>query len=120
VPSLQRDHALPGRRHLLRDGIGAPLGEATKKGGCAAICPAIPAIFVAQFYGVPLGTQEDVLIAFVSVIGSAATAGLTGVTVEERLGHHFRYDLLQHRAVALKPTGNRQVLRAQEVGVEEL
>jgi Na+/H+-dicarboxylate symporter len=49
--------------------------------GCAAIYPAISAIFVAQFYGIPLGVQEYVLIAFVSVLGSAATAGLTGATV---------------------------------------
>lgn len=49
--------------------------------GCAAIYPAIAAIFVAQFYNVPLGVQEYLLIAFVSVIGSAATAGLTGAIV---------------------------------------
>ncbi|MBP0500605.1 cation:dicarboxylase symporter family transporter, partial [Mycobacterium tuberculosis] len=47
----------------------------------AAIYPAIAAIFVAQFYNVPLGVQEYLLIAFVSVIGSAATAGLTGAIV---------------------------------------
>lgn len=61
--------------------FAVPLGATTKMDGCAAIYPAISAIFVAQFYGVPLGIQEYVLIAFVSVIGSAATAGLTGATV---------------------------------------
>lgn len=61
--------------------FAVPLGATTKMDGCAAIYPAISAIFVAQFYGVPLGMQEYVLIAFVSVIGSAATAGLTGATV---------------------------------------
>ncbi|AZO78504.1 MULTISPECIES: dicarboxylate/amino acid:cation symporter [unclassified Bosea (in: a-proteobacteria)] len=61
--------------------FAVPLGATTKMDGCAAIYPAISAIFVAQFYGVPLGLQEYVLIAFVSVIGSAATAGLTGATV---------------------------------------
>ena len=61
--------------------FAVPLGATTKIDGCAAIYPAISAIFVAQFYGVPLGIQEYVLIAFVSVIGSAATAGLTGATV---------------------------------------
>ena len=49
--------------------------------GCAAIYPAIAAIFVAQFYGIQLGVTEYLLIVFVSVIGSAATAGLTGATV---------------------------------------
>ena len=61
--------------------FAVPLGATTKMDGCAAIYPAISAIFVAQFYGLPLGIQEYVLIAFVSVIGSAATAGLTGATV---------------------------------------
>ena len=61
--------------------FAVPLGATTKMDGCAAIYPAISAIFVAQFYGVPLGIQDYVLIAFVSVIGSAATAGLTGATV---------------------------------------
>jgi Na+/H+-dicarboxylate symporter len=49
--------------------------------GCAAVYPAVAAIFVAQVFGVPLGIKEYVLIAFVSVIGSAATAGLTGAIV---------------------------------------
>jgi Na+/H+-dicarboxylate symporter len=49
--------------------------------GCAAIYPAISAIFVAQFYQIPLGIEHYALIVFVSVIGSAATAGLTGATV---------------------------------------
>ncbi|MGW9329281.1 dicarboxylate/amino acid:cation symporter [Bosea sp. NPDC055594] len=61
--------------------FAVPLGATTKMDGCAAIYPAISAIFVAQFYGLPLGLQEYVLIVFVSVIGSAATAGLTGATV---------------------------------------
>jgi len=61
--------------------FAVPLGATTKMDGCAAIYPAIAAIFVAQFYGVPLGIQHYLLIVFVSVIGSAATAGLTGATV---------------------------------------
>ena len=61
--------------------FAVPLGATTKMDGCAAIYPAISAIFVAQFYDIPLGLQEYILIAFVSVIGSAATAGLTGATV---------------------------------------
>jgi Na+/H+-dicarboxylate symporter len=49
--------------------------------GCAAVYPALAAIFVAQFFGVDLGITDYLLIAFVSVVGSAATAGLTGATV---------------------------------------
>ena len=61
--------------------FAVPLGATTKMDGCAAIYPAIAAIFVAQFYGVPLSIQDYFLIVFVSVIGSAATAGLTGAVV---------------------------------------
>ena len=61
--------------------FAVPLGATTKMDGCAAIYPAIAAIFVAQFYGVALHVSDYVLIAFVSVIGSAATAGLTGAVV---------------------------------------
>ncbi|GAA2119030.1 dicarboxylate/amino acid:cation symporter [Kocuria atrinae] len=58
-----------------------PLGATTKMDGCAAIYPAVAAIFVAQFYGVALTPMHFVLIALVSVLGSAATAGTTGATV---------------------------------------
>ena len=61
--------------------FAVPLGATTKMDGCAAIYPAVAAIFVAQFYGVPLHLTDYALIAFVSVIGSAATAGLTGAVV---------------------------------------
>lgn len=61
--------------------FAVPLGATTKMDGCAAIYPAISAIFVAQFFGVPLHLGDYALIVFVSVIGSAATAGLTGATV---------------------------------------
>jgi Na+/H+-dicarboxylate symporter len=61
--------------------FAVPLGATTKMDGCAAIYPAIAAIFVAQFYGIELGFTQYLLIVFVSVIGSAATAGLTGATV---------------------------------------
>ncbi len=61
--------------------FAVPLGSTTKMDGCAAIYPAVAAIFVAQFYGVPLHLTDYLLIVFVSVIGSAATAGLTGAVV---------------------------------------
>lgn len=61
--------------------FAVPLGATTKMDGCAAIYPAIAAIFVAQFFGVHLALSDYFLIVFVSVIGSAATAGLTGAVV---------------------------------------
>ncbi|MFN3513900.1 MAG: dicarboxylate/amino acid:cation symporter [Phenylobacterium sp.] len=61
--------------------FAVPLGATTKMDGCAAIYPAIAAIFVAQFYGISLALSDYLLIVFVSVIGSAATAGLTGAVV---------------------------------------
>ena len=54
-----------------------PLASTTKMDGCASIYPALSAIFVAGFYGIPLSAVDYALIALVSVIGSAATAGLT-------------------------------------------
>ncbi|MFK4067653.1 dicarboxylate/amino acid:cation symporter [Streptomyces sp. NPDC029674] len=61
--------------------FAVPFGATTKMDGCAAIYPSIAAIFVAQIFDVNLGIKEYLLIAFVSVVGSAATAGLTGATV---------------------------------------
>jgi Na+/H+-dicarboxylate symporter len=58
-----------------------PLASTTKMDGCASIYPALAAIFVAGFYGIPLHFVDYALIVFVSVIGSAATAGLTGAIV---------------------------------------
>ncbi len=61
--------------------FAVPLGATTKMDGCAAIYPAISAIFVAQFFGVELELVHYLLIAIVSVLGSAATAGTTGAVV---------------------------------------
>lgn len=61
--------------------FAVPLGATTKMDGCAAIYPAIAALFVAQYYGLALAPTDYLLIAFVSVAGSAATAGLTGAVV---------------------------------------
>lgn len=61
--------------------FAVPFGATTKMDGCAAVYPALAAIFVAQVFNVPLGIEDYLLIAFVSVIGSAATAGLTGAIV---------------------------------------
>lgn len=61
--------------------FSVPFGATTKMDGCAAIYPALAAITVAQLFGVDLGVTDYLLIAFVSVVGSSATAGLTGATV---------------------------------------
>jgi Na+/H+-dicarboxylate symporter len=61
--------------------FAVPLGATTKMDGCAAIYPALAAIFVAQFFHVHLGLTDYLLIVLVSVVGSAATAGVTGAVV---------------------------------------
>ena len=61
--------------------FAVPLGATTKMDGCAAVYPALAAIFVAQFFGVDLSITDYLLIALVSVVGSAATAGVTGAVV---------------------------------------
>ncbi|MFI9362536.1 dicarboxylate/amino acid:cation symporter [Kitasatospora sp. NPDC053057] len=61
--------------------FSVPFGATTKMDGCAAVYPAVAAIFVAQVYNIELGIKDYILIAFVSVVGSAATAGLTGAIV---------------------------------------
>jgi Na+/H+-dicarboxylate symporter len=61
--------------------FAVPIGATTKMDGCAAIYPALAAIFVAQVFGIQLDVSDYLLIVFVSVVGSAATAGLTGAVV---------------------------------------
>ena len=61
--------------------FAVPLGSTTKMDGCAAIYPAVAAVFVAQFYGVEMSLAQYGLVVLVSVLGSAATAGTTGATV---------------------------------------
>lgn len=61
--------------------FAVPLGATTKMDGCASIYPALAAITVAQLFGVQLELHHYLLIAFVAVVGSAATAGLTGAIV---------------------------------------
>ena len=61
--------------------FAVPVASTTKMDGCAAIYPALSAIFVAQFFGLTLQPVDYLMVAFVSVLGSAATAGVTGATV---------------------------------------
>lgn len=46
--------------------------------GCAAVFPAITAIFIANLNGIALSFGDYVLIVLVAVFGSLATAGTTG------------------------------------------
>ncbi|KQM63509.1 sodium:proton antiporter [Sphingomonas sp. Leaf17] len=81
---------LPVTEQVVEHGLGVqrryaafavPFAATTKMDGCAAIYPAVSALFVAQYYGVSLGVTDYLLIVAVSVLGSAATAGLTGAVV---------------------------------------
>lgn len=81
---------LPVTEQVVEKGLGVPRSYAafavpfaatTKMDGCAAVYPAIAALFVAQYYGIPLHGTDYLLIVLVSVLGSAATAGLTGALV---------------------------------------
>ncbi len=89
LPVLDRHPAAdPAGGHLRNLGVSenyasfaVPIGATTKMDGCAAIYPALAAITVAQLFGIQLGLRDYLLIAFVSVVGSAATAGLTGAVV---------------------------------------
>jgi Na+/H+-dicarboxylate symporter len=61
--------------------FAVPFAATTKMDGCAAVYPAVAALFVAQYYGIALHASDYLLIVLVSVVGSAATAGLTGALV---------------------------------------
>ncbi len=58
--------------------FATPLASATKMDGCAAVFPAIGAIFIANLAGVPLSFGQYVGIVVVAVVGALATAGTTG------------------------------------------
>lgn len=82
--------ALPVTEAVTIDRLGVPVSYAsfavpvaatTKMDGCAAVFPALAALFVAQFFGLSLDIFDYLLIVVVSVLGSAATAGVTGATV---------------------------------------
>ncbi|PXY37285.1 dicarboxylate/amino acid:cation symporter [Prauserella flavalba] len=58
--------------------FATPLASATKMDGCAAVFPAIGAIFIANISGVSLSFGQYVGIVVVAVLGAFATAGTTG------------------------------------------
>lgn len=59
-------------------GFATPLASATKMDGCAAVFPAIAAIFIANISGVSLSFGQYLGIVAVAVFGALATAGTTG------------------------------------------
>ncbi|OLT41345.1 sodium:proton antiporter [Saccharomonospora sp. CUA-673] len=59
-------------------GFATPLATATKMDGCAAVFPAIGAIFIANISGISLSFGQYVGIVVVAVFGALATAGTTG------------------------------------------
>lgn len=58
--------------------FAVPLGASIKMDGCGAIYPAISAIFVAQYFGLPLEPSQYFVILLASVLGSFGTAGVPG------------------------------------------
>lgn len=58
--------------------FAVPLATTTKMDGCAAIYPAVGAIFIANLFGIQLGVVQYLTIVAVAVFGSIATAGVTG------------------------------------------
>lgn len=61
--------------------FAVPLGASIKMDGCGAIFPALCAIFIAQYTGVPLTGEQYVIILIASVLGSFGTAGVPGTAV---------------------------------------
>lgn len=58
--------------------FATPLASATKMDGCAAVFPAIGAIFIANISGQSLSLGQFVGIIVVAILGALATAGNTG------------------------------------------
>ncbi|KFA41474.1 dicarboxylate/amino acid:cation symporter [Xylella fastidiosa] len=61
--------------------FAVPLGSSIKMDGCGAIFPALCAVFIAQYTGVPLTTNQYFVIFIASVLGSFGTAGVPGTAV---------------------------------------
>jgi Na+/H+-dicarboxylate symporter len=61
--------------------FAVPLGASIKMDGCGAIYPALCAVFIAQYTGVPLTPEQYVVVMIASVLGSFGTAGVPGTAV---------------------------------------
>ena len=58
-----------------------PLGASIKMDGCGAIYPALCALFISQYTGVPLTADQYFIVMLASVLGSFGTAGVPGTAV---------------------------------------
>ncbi|MFZ5638339.1 MAG: dicarboxylate/amino acid:cation symporter [Pseudomonadota bacterium] len=58
--------------------FAVPLGASIKMDGCGAIYPALCAVFIAQYTGVPLTSEQYFIVMIASVLGSFGTAGVPG------------------------------------------
>ncbi|HYG06444.1 MAG TPA: dicarboxylate/amino acid:cation symporter [Stenotrophomonas sp.] len=61
--------------------FAVPLGASIKMDGCGAIYPALCAVFIAQYTGVPLTADQYFIVLLASVLGSFGTAGVPGTAV---------------------------------------
>ncbi len=82
--------AMPVAMRSITDNLGVnkdyasfavPLGASIKMDGCGAIYPALCAVFIAQYTGVPLTPEQYVIVLIASVLGSFGTAGVPGTAV---------------------------------------
>ncbi|KRG62664.1 amino acid:proton symporter [Stenotrophomonas humi] len=82
--------AMPVAMRSITDNLGVnkdyasfavPLGASIKMDGCGAIYPALCAVFIAQYTGVPLTPEQYVVVLIASVLGSFGTAGVPGTAV---------------------------------------
>jgi Na+/H+-dicarboxylate symporter len=61
--------------------FASPLGASIKMDGCGAIYPALCAVFISQYLGVPISFNQYLIIIIASVLGSFGTAGVPGTAV---------------------------------------
>jgi len=61
--------------------FAVPLGASIKMDGCGAIYPALCAVFISQYSGVPMSPEQYVIVLIASVLGSFGTAGVPGTAV---------------------------------------
>jgi Na+/H+-dicarboxylate symporter len=61
--------------------FAVPLGASIKMDGCGAIYPALCALFISQYTGVPLSANQYFIVLIASVLGSFGTAGVPGTAV---------------------------------------
>jgi len=61
--------------------FAVPLGASIKMDGCGAIYPALCAVFISQYMGVPMSPEQYLIVLIASVLGSFGTAGVPGTAV---------------------------------------